>query len=64
MPQIEKRRIEERVDCVLRSYMSVGVWCNTCWFGLCNAVYTKDTDKETNDEIERTLINNVQRWKL
>ena len=62
IPQIEKRKVEEMVDCRLLSYTSVGVWCNTCWFGLCNAVYSKDTTEDTNNEIERVLTENIQRW--
>lgn len=62
IPEIEKRKVEERVDCRLRSYTRVGVWCNTCWFGLCSAVHSKDTIENTNKEIERVLTENIQRW--
>lgn len=62
IPRIEKRKVEERVDCRLRSYTSVGVRCSTCGFELCNAVYSKSTIEKTNEEIERVLIKNIHRW--
>lgn len=62
IPKIEKRKVEERIDCRPISYISVGVWCNTCWFGFCNHICSSNTIEETNNRIERILTENTQRW--
>lgn len=54
-PNIEKRKVKENIDCRPNNYVLVGVWCNTCWFGLCNAVHNEK-------DIENVLQENIQRW--